>query len=286
MARLRKTPRKPRAKVVRVQFVPRPERKPKKPDPDCPYGYLDDLVEKQIHRHLDQAKIAIAWMLDVKADKDGHLVLGKCKKATDLDREFREFDFVILLNSRAWKSLKENQRAALVDHELHHAGVVVDKNGEPVYDERSRKCYRIKKHDIEEFHAVVKDHGLYKHDLESFARACQQSPLFKDEVNGQAPASEPESNDKPEFTPGPDPQDETWKATPLDEALPDLPKKFYELCEKQGLDTIGKLFAWKNERADRWWKDLGKGVGQATFDKLDDAIEAFWMTRPVAETAS
>jgi len=47
----------------------RPERKPRTPDPECPYGYLDKML--QHHPHLDEAKIAVAWMLDVKANVDG-----------------------------------------------------------------------------------------------------------------------------------------------------------------------------------------------------------------------
>lgn len=180
MAR-RKTPRPPRKKVVKVQLIPRPESKPRKPDPIEPYGYLDRLTKH--HEHLSEARIALAWMLDVKADADGHLTLGKCKKATDLDREFREFDFVILLNATAWKQFSELQRAALVDHELHHAGLVLNKKtGDPVEDERGRKVYRVRKHDLEEFRGVVKRHGLYKSDLEEFARTCQEAPLFKEEA--------------------------------------------------------------------------------------------------------
>lgn len=184
-ARLRKTPRKERRKVVKVQFVPRPARKTKPPDPAEPYGYLDQLV-KDHHHELADAKIAVAWMLDVKPDRDGHLTLGKCRKATDLDREFREFDFVVLLNSKAWTALEPKQRAALVDHECCHAAVATDKSGEVMLDERGRKCWRMRKHDIEEFTAVVKRHGIYLGDLAEFVRHATEAPLFNGQGNGQA----------------------------------------------------------------------------------------------------
>lgn len=180
MPRMRKTARKERKRVVKVQFHPRPA-KPRKADPLCPYGYLDKLV-KEYHPGLATARIAIAWMLDVKPDRDLHLTLGRCKKATDLDREFREFDVVILLNAKAWKELTEAQRAALVDHELCHATVATDKNGEEIRDERDRLCYRMRKHDIEEFHAVVKRHGIYLGDIAEFLRSLHEAPLFKDET--------------------------------------------------------------------------------------------------------
>lgn len=169
-------PRKERRKAVKVQYVPRPDKKRKPPDPD-PYRFLDAMVG-DTHDDLAGAKIAIAWMHDVKPDRDGHLVLGKAKKATDLDREFREFDLVILLNAAAWKSLSEEQRFALMDHELCHCTVALDKNDNPILDERERKCYRMRKHEIEEFHGVVKRHGLYTHTLQELVRVATETPLF------------------------------------------------------------------------------------------------------------
>jgi hypothetical protein len=184
--RFRTTPRKPRKKVVKVQYLPRPAKKVKPGTTgDNPYTYVDYLIQ-QHHEDLRDAKVAVAWMLDVKADKDGHLVLGKCKKASDLDREFRDFDIVVLLNAEAWKQLDDKQRAALVDHELCHATEQCDKNGEPVLDERDRKVYRMRKHDIEEFTCIVKRYGTYKSDLEEFVRQAIQAPLFADQANGEA----------------------------------------------------------------------------------------------------
>ena len=180
MARQRKTARKERKRGVKVQVVPRPP-KSKKIDPLDPYAILDALVRDH-HTDLAQARIAVAWQLDVKADRDGHLLLGRCRKATDLDREFREFDLVILLNAQAWKMLEPKQRLAEVDHELTHATVSLDKNGQDVVDERDRKCYRIKRHDIEEFTSIVKRHGLYLSDVAVFAQEAikhlGQKPLF------------------------------------------------------------------------------------------------------------
>lgn len=169
-----------------MQAIPRPTRKSK--DPAEPYGILDRVVAEW-HEPLHKASIALAWMLDVKPDRDDHLVLGKCKKASDLDREFREFDIVILLNAKAWRELNEKQRTALIDHELCHATPSLDKNGEVILDERDRICYRTRKHDIEEFHAVVKRHGMYLSDLAEFMKSLQDAPLFTEETktNGAIP---------------------------------------------------------------------------------------------------
>ncbi len=142
------------------------------------YALLEELVDKH-HEDLHQARIALAWCTSWKRNVDGQMILGKCKKASDLDREVSEFDFVILLNRTFWThtAVSDLQRRALLDHELHHAALVLDERGEPVEDERGRKVYRVRKHDIEEFTGVVQRYGCYKADLELFAKALRKSEV-------------------------------------------------------------------------------------------------------------
>jgi Putative phage metallopeptidase len=127
--------------------------------------------------------VVLAWMLDTKRDVDGHLCLGKCVRASDLQKELADFDFVILLNKEVWES-KEfgvERKSALLDHELMHIAEAVDKEGEPKFDSKGRKLFRMRGHDIEEFSAIVRRHGCYKKDLEHFAEALlskSQAPLF------------------------------------------------------------------------------------------------------------
>lgn len=140
------------------------------------YPMLNKLVE-QHHEELTNARIALAWNTAWKADVDGRLKLGKCKKASDLDRELAAFDFVVMLQMEWWQnaSVTDDQRRALLDHELCHATVRLDREGEPMRDERGRVVYRTRKHDIEEFSEIVERHGLYKRDLERFASAMRRS---------------------------------------------------------------------------------------------------------------
>lgn len=149
-----------------------------KPDsiPGVPmYEMLRELVDQFHDDEISHARIALAWNLSWKADVDGRVVLGKCKKASDLDRELAAYDFVIILNQEFWENadVKDWQRRALLDHELCHAAVTLDEAGEPVEDQRGRLVYRTRKHDIEEFTNIVLRHGCYKRDLEAFAAALR-----------------------------------------------------------------------------------------------------------------
>ena len=135
------------------------------------YMRVRDLVA-DFHDHLNDARIALAWCTSWTPDVDGRLVLGKLRKASDLEREFHEFDFVVLLNKLFWNDEKvtDAQRVALLDHELCHASRAHDqRSGAPLCDERGRAVWRTRKHDIEEFSDIIHRHGVYKRDLEIFA---------------------------------------------------------------------------------------------------------------------
>lgn len=155
-------------KAVRVRLIPW-EKDGKR---TFPYRLLDK-IRKKSHTSIKRAKIALAWRIALKPDRDGHLVLGMCKRASDLQRELADWDFVILLNKEVWKDKEftTDKKMALLDHELCHAAPALTRDGEHKQDERGRYVWRIRKHDIEEFQGIVERHGCYKRDLEEFAEA-------------------------------------------------------------------------------------------------------------------
>lgn len=138
------------------------------------YELLYGLVDAH-HDELSQCgvRIALAWCTSWRADVDGRLTLGKCVKASELHRELAPFDFCILLNRDFWRNERVTavQRRALLDHELMHAAVARDENGDLKVDERGRVMYRLRKHDLEEFRDIVARHGCYKSDIEEFMKA-------------------------------------------------------------------------------------------------------------------
>ena len=165
------------------------------PPGEDPYQVLAEAMV--FHDDLGPAKIGMAWRLRTKSDVDGKIVLGKCVKVSDLQKEFYDHDFVIVLNREYWLSFSEKQKLALVDHELCHiARALNPETLEPICDERGRKVWRVCRHDIEEFVGVVKRHGIWKQDLERFADALRKSnnnPLFQAE-------GRPEPSEIPDIT--------------------------------------------------------------------------------------
>lgn len=178
--RRRKDPTEKKRKRVMVQLVPEKHNGVT----TGPYRIMEKMREAH-HPQLADAKIAIAWKFGWKCDSDGRVKLGQMKKGSDLDREMHGHDFVILLNHDIWNTSQftEQQMEALIDHELCHGEVSRDQNGEPKKDDRGRTCYRIRRHDVEEFKEIVDRHGEWKSDIEAFVTAAQNSkattrPLF------------------------------------------------------------------------------------------------------------
>lgn len=170
-------------KKINFLLIPEQDEKGRTPEP---YRLLKE-VRDMHHGETRQAKVALAWRLRTKADPDGHLVLGKCIKVSDLYREYADYDFIITLNREFYEAVEvtREQRIALLDHEMMHAAPVYDdETGEHKQDERGRFLFRIKSHDFEDFHDIVARHGCWKRDLEHLAKIIiekRKNPLFAQE---------------------------------------------------------------------------------------------------------
>jgi hypothetical protein len=143
------------------------------PTTDQAHEVLQELVTAH-HPELEEAKIALLFNRSWKVSASGRLTLGKCKLASDLDRALSDFDVAIQLNEEFWldDETTDEQRRALLDHELCHAKLRIDpETGDPLLNELGRRVYAIRPHDVEEFEDIIKRHGTYKRDLERFAAA-------------------------------------------------------------------------------------------------------------------
>lgn len=140
-----------------------------------------ELVRKH-HHWLDDAEVKIVYVFVKNSSvKGGKEVLGRAKKIGGLNawltlpEEMRanvtkpEVFFLIELSWASWQYMNDNQKVALVDHELAHCGI--NENGKPM----------LNAHDCEEFFSVVSRHGQWSNDitlLVKAARDAEKNPLF------------------------------------------------------------------------------------------------------------
>jgi len=146
----------------------------------APYEIMERIIAVE-RADLKPARIGIAWQDGIRADADGRLSLGKCCKRSDLDRSLDGYDFIVVLNREAWIGLKEPNRERLMYHELEHAQIVTDVDGQPKFNDQNRPVCRIRKHNIEDFRSVVKKYG-WQDDLSDLAKAGiedAQRPLLQ-----------------------------------------------------------------------------------------------------------
>lgn len=129
----------------------------------------------QHHTHLADVRIDYVFRSET-AKSNGKAIWGKARKITGLnaflatpederpvDDDIDEF-FVIEIAEPVWAILSENERKALVDHELCHC-TTEQKGGE--------LKLKLRPHDLEEFVQIVRRHGLWRDDVENFANAVQ-----------------------------------------------------------------------------------------------------------------
>jgi hypothetical protein len=159
----------------------KPEKKVKKdryalvPTDDPAYRLMGE-IRAASHSTLEGVDIVLVWERGIKPDRDGHYVLGRCRKVTDLEKQFRKHDFTILLNEEAWAVAHEDMKKAVLDHELAHAGVCSRDDGE--------KRFYVRKHDLEDFEEIVKRHGLWNSQTQNFVCAAlerSQLEIFAEE---------------------------------------------------------------------------------------------------------
>lgn len=119
------------------------------------------LCEFESHKPLLDAKVKIDFvfaygdreestglLLSYAIVKDGVKTLGLARKMPPKDRAMGRGDAEITLDHDHWDSIGEPERRALLDHELHHLSVKIDKRG-VVRDDLGRPLLVIRDHDYD-----------------------------------------------------------------------------------------------------------------------------------------
>lgn len=129
------------------------------------------------HQHLLGLNIRYVFR-DTVRKSNGKEILGTASKVTGRNAFFanpgalsskgKEF-FVIEIAEDKWVELNDAEKKALVDHELCHCGVEDDPQG-------GVKLV-LKSHDVEEFEAIIKRHGLWSVSAREFAAAIDPQQL-------------------------------------------------------------------------------------------------------------
>lgn len=158
------------------------------------------LNEFETHRMIIDAGVKIDFLFAYgKRNEDDELVgnaltlhgcraLGICRKTSLKDRAMGRGDAEISLDHDWWQDAPEDQRRALLDHELHHIEVKLDEGG-VCKDDLQRPVIRLRKHDVEVgwFREIAARHGSASQErIQAKATADQSGQYFWPEIFGTA----------------------------------------------------------------------------------------------------
>lgn len=117
---------------------------------------IADEIIKAHHPHLEDEEIDYVFR-DKAANKGSKTILGMARKmrglVSFLSRDTTDTFFVMEIALDTWKTLTDEQKNALVDHELCHFGV----------DDEGNRF--IIPHDLEEFAAIIERHGIWSQGI-------------------------------------------------------------------------------------------------------------------------
>ena len=142
------------------------------------------------HQPLIDAKVVVDFVF-TRADQDdngdalgyaivknGHRCLGLCRNIPLKDRALGRGDAEVTLDGDWWDGADDRERRALLDHELNHIAIKIDKRG-LVTDDLGRPVLQLRKHDIQVgwFKVIAERHG-------KSSQECKQAADIMD-VYGQ-----------------------------------------------------------------------------------------------------
>lgn len=124
---------------------------------------MAETIIAEHHPWLKNARIAVMLREGEAPRTDGKLTLGQTSlvnaKMKALARE--KYDFFIWLAGDWWADARDEERRALLDHELCHCG------GEAM-------AWKLRGHDVQEFAVIAQRHGLWYGELRNFVRAATE----------------------------------------------------------------------------------------------------------------
>ena len=124
----------------------------------------ENIINKY-HPELLKFNIAFVMKSEEKFKKKPYQKWAQASKIPAKLSAFLEYDFLIWIQEEIWEDLTDEQKRALIDHELSHCGEHENSNG-GVYP-------ALIPHDFEEFSGVIKRYGLWRPSLVDMGKAVQ-----------------------------------------------------------------------------------------------------------------
>ena len=141
-------------------------------------------VQAKLHRpHADAGVTVQAVMAHAPEDENGdatgpaikvrgHSVSARIRVTTLKQRAMGDKDLEIEIDNDNWEILSHEEAVALIDHELRHVPLKLDKKGAVMRDDLERPMFQKRDHDFEVgfFHDNARQHGAVSPEVRQLAR--------------------------------------------------------------------------------------------------------------------
>jgi hypothetical protein len=116
---------------------------------DSVYNVMAELIN-EYHSDLRNCKIKCLFY-DKPRKRSGKVILATAEAVSPKFNYLTGIDFIISVYVEAWGIMVDQEKKALLDHELTHCFIGENKDGEPVYT--------ILPHDVEDFRVIIERYG-------------------------------------------------------------------------------------------------------------------------------
>jgi len=132
---------------------------------------------KQYYPDLEAADVSLCLLFAVNGEspalmQNGYPALAMVRLNNLRDRIAGLKDATILIDQSNWVEWSDEERLAVLDHELYHLEVKRTKYGQIEHDDANRPKLKLRKHDFQigGFHGVVRRHGATAFEAQAVAR--------------------------------------------------------------------------------------------------------------------
>lgn len=139
---------------------------------------------KRYHPDLEKVGLRVDLLMASTDNEDAHAVtlngypcIAVVKILGPKERAMERGDAEIVIDRDAYEGMDDEERDALLDHELYHLEITLDKYGKPKVDDHQRPKLKMRKHDRQFgwFDEIARRHGEYSIEI-------SQAKAFVDEA--------------------------------------------------------------------------------------------------------
>lgn len=131
---------------------------------------LLDVAETLKGLHPELKYLQVGYLFRDKAIVSrGAVTAGMCVRVDDRNHALNGFDVIVEIAKDLWDMLPASMRTMVMDHELCHIGLEMEGDDTPALDNKGRLKVFIKRHDFEDFEAVLDRHPDSRKTFKSFA---------------------------------------------------------------------------------------------------------------------